>query len=155
MKTIYNKSTSKAGVFSQPYMVDGNPGTLPSHLIELEVVEADRPEITDTQKVAVEWVADLDAKEYRQVWTVSDKTKQEMAPHMITKAQGLVQLYQMGLYEQVTDIIANQSEINKIVYESTNEWEYDNTLVGQMADALSFTEEQKMDFFINASKIQI
>ena len=90
MKTIYNTNTSKAGVFSQPYTVDGIPGTLPSHLIELEVIEADRPEITDTQKVSVEWVADLDAKEYRQVWTVSDKTKQEMAPHMITKAQGLV-----------------------------------------------------------------
>lgn len=78
MKTLYNTQTQKAALFTElPYMVDGSPGILPDHIVELEVVKVERPTITDLQKTSMTWVADIPNLEYRQEWTVTDLTEEE------------------------------------------------------------------------------
>ena len=152
--TLYNTTTSEAGVIrKEPYMVDGKPGILPDHLVELPAIETERPQITDTQKLKNSWVADLENMEYRQEWEVIEKTKEEMTPYVITKAQGLIQLEKMGLYDQLMTALDSMSKIDKIVFEATKEWERDNGLVDKMANLFGFDEEGKLDFFINAGKI--
>lgn len=80
MKTLYNTQTQKAARFTElPYMVDGSPGILPDHIVELEVFKVERPTITDLQKTSMAWVADIQNLEYRQEWTVTDLTDQEIA----------------------------------------------------------------------------
>lgn len=81
MKTvIYNTTTEEPGAIrSEPYTVDGQPGKLPDHLVELPVIYTERPSITDTQKRKSEWVVDLENMEYRQEWQVIDKTDYEIA----------------------------------------------------------------------------
>ena len=77
--TIYNTTTEEAGVISpEPYMVDGKPGILPDNLIELPVIETQRPQITETQKLKSSWVADLENMEYRHEWQVIDLTNEEI-----------------------------------------------------------------------------
>ena len=155
MKTIYNKTTSKAGVFSQPYTVDGNPGTLPSHLIELEVIETDRPMATSEQRLEQTWIVDEEQIEYRQEWQLIDLTKEELTPSLITKAQGLILLHRMGMYEDVMSSLSSFGVEEQIVFEATKEWELNNRLVGVMQMALGLTDDEKLDFFVNASQIEI
>src|SRR6056297_3561500 len=152
--TIYNTTTSEAGAIRQePYTVDGKPGILPDHLVELPVIETERPIITETQKLKNSWVADLENMEYRQEWQIIEKTKEEMTPYVITKAQGLIQLETMGLYDQLMTALDSMSKIDRIVFEATKEWERDNGLVDKMANLFGFDEDGKLDFFINAGKI--
>jgi len=155
MKTLlYNIQTNQVGSIRQgEYLVDGKKPKLPSHIVELQVVEQERPSIPDTQKLSAEWVVDLENKEYRQEYTIYEKTKEEIAPHVITKAQGLLMLDQLGLYEQFITQIEGMTKREKIVFEATKEWEYDNALVNKFVEAFGFSEDQKMDFFIEASKI--
>jgi len=81
MKTIfYNTLTEELGKsMATPYTVDGQPGILPENIIELEVIESDRPVITDTQTAAFQWVVDTELKQYRQEWTIRDLTDEEIA----------------------------------------------------------------------------
>ena len=152
--TIYNTTTNEAGAIRQePYTVDGKPGILPDHLVELPAIETERPQITDTQKLKNSWVADLENMEYRQGWEIIEKTKEEMTPYVITKAQGLIQLENMGLYDQLMTALDSMSKIDRIVFEATKEWERDNGLVDKMANLFGFDEDGKLDFFINAGKI--
>jgi hypothetical protein len=86
-------------------MVDGKPGTLPAHIVELPVIESERPFVADNEVLTADWVADLEAMEYKQVYSIREKTLEEMAPEMITKAQGLIQLEAMGLYDTVLAMV--------------------------------------------------
>ncbi|MFP4018899.1 MAG: hypothetical protein ACLFUH_06585 [Bacteroidales bacterium] len=77
---IYNTDTNEPGPFRKsPYLVDGKPGKLPSHKVELTVVEKDKPTVEDTEIAESKWVADLENKEYRKEWRVRDKTEKELA----------------------------------------------------------------------------
>jgi hypothetical protein len=136
-------------------MVDGKPGTLPAHIVELNVIETERPPVTDNEVLTADWVADLEAMEYRQVYSIREKTLEEMAPEMVTKAQGLIQLEAMGLYDTVIAMVAQMTKIEQIVFEATKEWEQDNALISKMADALGLSHEEKLQFFIDAGKIVV
>ena len=151
--TIYNTTTEEAGVIRQePYTVDGKPGILPDYLVELPVIEAEMPIITETQKLKNSWVADLENMEYRQEWEVIEKTKEEMAPYVITKAQGLIQLEKMGLYDQLMTALDSMSKIDKIVFEATKEWERDNGLVDKMANLFGFIKTGNWIFLLTQEK---
>lgn len=155
MKTLlYNTETNTPGAIREGrYMVDGKIPELPSHIVELTIVENERPAISEDEKLSADWIIDLEKKEYRREYTVIKKTKEELTPRVITKAQGLLQLKRLGLYEQFKQGISSSTEEEQIIFESTKEWEYDNALVNKFVEAFGFSEDQKMDFFINANKI--
>lgn len=88
-----NNSQTVGGIRSNPYTVDGQPGTLPGNWVELEIVYGSRPAFDpDTQKLEVVWTRNGDF--YEQSFNVVALTAQEIEdrrvskiPHKITKAQ--------------------------------------------------------------------
>ena len=128
-------------------------GQLPTNIIELAIVETEPPKKTDEQRLEQIWIVDEEQREYRQEWTVIDLTKEELTPSLITKAQGLILLHRMGMYEDVMSSLETFGVEEQIIFEATKEWELNNRLVGLMQLALGLTDDEKFDFFINASKI--
>jgi hypothetical protein len=156
MTILYNTQENKLGQrFDPQYLVDGKPGKLPDHILELAIVDNPRPKITETQTASQEWVIDTEQLEYRQEWAVIELTKQELAPDVITKAQGLLMLKQLGLYEHFQLGMQSATEEEQIVFEATKEWNINNELIKKMQANFGMTDEGKYDFFINASKIVI
>lgn len=155
MKTIlYNTTDKKLGHrFTPQYLVDGVAGQLPTNIIELAIVETEPPTATNEQRIEETWIIDEEQREYRQEWTVIDLTKEELTPSLITKAQGLILLHRMGMYEDVMSSLETFGVEEQIIFEATKEWELNNRLVGAMQAELGLTDDEKFDFFINASKI--
>lgn len=157
MKTIlYNTTDKKLGRrFTPQYLVDGKVGQLPNNIIELAIVEAEPPAATSEQRLEQVWIIDEEQREYRQQWAVIDLTKEELTPSLITKAQGLILLHRMGMYEEVMSSLETFGVEEQIIFEATKEWELNNRLVGVMQTALGLTDDEKFDFFVNASQIEI
>lgn len=156
MTILYDTQTAKLGPrFNPSYIVDGKPGQLPDYIIELAIVEAPRPVTAQNEAATSEWTIDTDQREYRQEWTIRQLSKEEMAPTVITKAQGLIMLEQMGLFDRLMTTVEGMTKIEKIVFEATKEWEIDNALIGKMQVAFSMSDDEKYDFFIAASQIVI
>ena len=155
MKTIlYNTTDKKLGHrFTPQYLVDGVAGQLPNNIIELAIVETEPPTATNEQRIEETWIIDEEQREYRQEWNVIDLTKEELTPSLITKAQGLILLHRMGMYEDVMSSLETFGVEEQIICEATKEWELNNRLVGLMQLALGLTDDEKFDFFINASQI--
>ena len=155
MKTIlYNTTDKKLGHrFTPQYLVDGVAGQLPNNIIELAIVETEPPTATNEQRIEETWIIDEEQREYRQEWNVIDLTKEELTPSLITKAQGLILLHRMGMYEEVMSSLSSFGVEEQIIFEATKEWELNNRLVGAMQAELGLTDDEKFDFFINASKI--
>jgi hypothetical protein len=78
---LYNRSTDKivGGPFINGYLVDGLPGVVRPPLIELNLIEneplAYNPE---SQRLVSEWQVDTVSKTRSLVWTVIDKTIEEL-----------------------------------------------------------------------------
>jgi hypothetical protein len=90
MKTIlYNTETNKpiTGYLEGGYKVDGKPQAVELPIVELEVISTVTPEITAVQKLSSEWVVDMEEGAYRLVWTVMDKTEQEIIADIEQAAQ--------------------------------------------------------------------
>lgn len=79
MKTLYDIQSETHGQFrSKPYTVNGLPGQLPDNVIELDVVYSDYPQ-GDIVITKTDWVADIELKQYRQVYEYREMTEQEIA----------------------------------------------------------------------------
>jgi hypothetical protein len=78
---LYNRTTDKivGGPFINGYLVDGLPGVVRQPLIELTIIEneplAFNPE---SQRLVSEWQVDTVSKTRTLVWTVIDKTIEEL-----------------------------------------------------------------------------
>jgi hypothetical protein len=79
MKTLYDiLNEEPLGQFrKQAYTVNGKPGTLPDNIVELDVVYGELPQ--GKKEISREWIADLGAKEYRQIIHWREYTDQEIA----------------------------------------------------------------------------
>jgi len=83
MKTIlYDIAKQKliSSIFPDGYKVDGVSALLPEGIVELEVVESERPDFdSETQRLSSEWVVDLEANQYRLEFYKSDLSAYEIA----------------------------------------------------------------------------
>lgn len=78
MTILYDKTTqSVLSWHRKGYLVDGKKPQLPSNIVELEVVYADKPTPSTTQKVVESW--DVTDTQYKQVFTLVNKTAYEIA----------------------------------------------------------------------------
>ena len=78
---LYNRSTKKitAGPFDNGYLVDGLPGEVHLPLIELTIIGSDPPEYNpELQSLVSDWDIKTSNKTRTLVWTVIDKTQQEL-----------------------------------------------------------------------------
>lgn len=81
MKTfIYNIETGEKGRFrDEPYTVDGQPGVLPPHLVEITLVENPTPNYDPSiQYLTRVETLDLQKKEFIIDYTISNYTTQEL-----------------------------------------------------------------------------
>lgn len=78
MTILYDKTTqSVLSWHPSGYLVDGKKPQLPSNIVELDVVYADTPTPSPTQKVVESW--DVTDTQYKQVFTLVNKTAYEIA----------------------------------------------------------------------------
>lgn len=78
MTILYDKTEQKVLSWHRKgYFVDGKKPQLPENIVELEVVYAQRPIPSAIQKVEESW--QVTSTEYKQVFTLVDKTAYELA----------------------------------------------------------------------------
>jgi ribosomal protein L14E/L6E/L27E len=89
MTILYNTQSQQVlGYYPDGYLVNGKPSpTYDDDVVELTVVNAEKPEYTETQKVSSTWTADLQAKTWTQSWQVVDKTEAEIIAAINAKAE--------------------------------------------------------------------
>ena len=159
MKTIfYNTLTEELGKsMATPYTVDGQPGILPDNIIELEVIEAERPVISELETAAMEWVIDLPMNQYRQEWTVRNLTEEEIRAtySRITRLQGMLLCEQLGYYDTVVEKMKLAPIATQIAFENAVTWEIRNSLITEFAAMLGLSDEEVDEFFKAASQIEI
>jgi len=74
--------------------------------------------------------------------------------HKIKPSQGKIQLYRIGLLDQVEEMIQSSNNRELILFwEYALVWEIDNTYIRQMASSIGMSDQQISDFFFEASKI--
>lgn len=78
MTILYDKTAQQVlSYHPNGYWVDGSKPQLPSYIVELEVVYADKPTPSATQNVVESWEAT--DTQYKQVFTLVNKTAYEIA----------------------------------------------------------------------------
>ena len=158
MTILYNTTTEKLGQRYDPqYLVDGKPGKLPDHIVELAIVETERPLTTETQTASQEWVIDTEQREYRHEWTVRELITEEIRAKYsrITKLQGLLMCENLGIYDTLQSTLQLADKSTMIAFENALYWDRESPLIVSLGQELGMTDQQLDDFFYNASKIEV
>lgn len=168
MKTFfYNLETGEKGEFrNEPYTVDGQPGVLPAHLVELTLVEDPYPNYsTETQYVTRKDVLDLSLKEWRIGYTVNDLTQEEIEARedslnsSCTPKQFRLALLEFGIDpDSITSMIQAISDPNErkaaiITWEYAVFIEKDHPLIKQFASILGVDRVGINQIFARAQEL--
>jgi len=88
MKTIlYNKITGEKSATRQGYyFVDGIRPALPDHIVELEIIEQERPFTAHNEKLSAQWVIDVEGGQYRYEYILTLKTEGELIAEINSQA---------------------------------------------------------------------
>jgi hypothetical protein len=112
----------------------------------------------DTQKILKTDVV-IDGEEALQQYVIIDLTPEEIrertVPATITNGQGKLQLYALGIYEQVEAMILQAGNEEKIYWNDWDTWRRDSPIINRLAPMIwpNDTEQLLDQFFIEASKI--
>jgi hypothetical protein len=112
----------------------------------------------DTQKILKTDVV-IDGQEAVQQYVIIDLTPEEIrertVPATITNGQGKLQLYALGIYEQVEAMILMAGNEEKIYWNDWDTWRRDSPIINRLAPMIwpDDTEQLLDQFFIEASKI--
>jgi hypothetical protein len=159
---LYNLNTQqREGPIRQGrYLVDGEPGTLPDYLVELEIERRSDPVYnSQTQTLERRSFADLSNYKWIEESYVRNLSQQEIndrlpqPPDSCTPRQLRIALILTGIMPSIID-----SQINAITDPTQKEiayaeWEYaleikkEHPLVNMMATNLNLTEQQVNDIF--------
>lgn len=147
MTILYDKTTqSVLSWHPNGYLVDGKKPQLPSNIVELDVVYADKPTPSATQNVIESWEAT--DTQYNQVFTLVDKTAYEIAvddwKHMdwglrITAPKSM-------LFTAIGAPMFAYLQINKNLVENKNTTEY---------YVYVNTIEQEFQYIIDENKLKV
>ena len=150
-----------------PYMVDGKPGIIPDHFVELTITRPPNPSYDPTiQTIEYREYIDLINKQYVIESYVRDLSFQEIEdrkpkpPSSCTPRQ-----FRLALIQSNIDINTIESMLNNIQDETLRkialvEWEYsieikrDHPLILSFASQLNITEQQLNQIFILANTFE-
>ena len=159
---LYNTNTSKreGEIREGRYLVDGQPGVLPSYLVELEIEKlSDPPYNSATQTIEYRSYADLNNLKWIEESYVRNLTPEEIAqrqpqlPNACTPRQLRIALIQSGIslssIENYIDSIQDQTqrEISRAEWEYALEIVKEHPLVAMLAVNLNLTQQQVDDIF--------
>ena len=141
MTILYDK-TEQALLSWHPngYLVDGKKPQLPSNIVELDVVYADKPTPSATQKLVESW--EVTDTQYKQVFTLVSKTAYEIAvddwKHMewairITSPKSMLFQTSIGapMFAYLTvnkNLIINKDDTDYYIYVNTIEDEFNDLI---------------------------
>lgn len=164
---LYNLEENKIiGEFRNGYyLVDGIRPTLSYPITELEVIYNDRPSISSLQMAESSW--EIQGNNYVQIWTVRDKTPEELEgeriaaiPPEITKRQLNLTLFtQKGIEaQQINNMIDSisdetQRKITQIEWRDGSLVSRTHPVVNAFAAQLGITERELDDLFTYAKDI--
>jgi len=74
-------------------------------------------------------------------------------PFIVTQLQGKLLLAEMGLIDQIEQMISMSGIKEKIYWESAPEWERTSPILNRLAPAVKMDQNGLDQFFINAKKI--
>lgn len=141
MTILYDKTTQEVLSWHRKgYLVDGKKPQLPSNIVELEVVYADTPTPSSTQKVVESW--EVTDTQYKQVFTLVNKTAYEIAvddwKHMdwairITAPKSMLFQTSIGapMFAYLTvnkNLIINKDDTDYYIYVNTIEDEFSDLI---------------------------
>lgn len=122
MKTLlFDDSTGKviSQIFENGYLVDGQPQPVDPPIFELEYKPTPPPDITDLQVRSAVWIPDTILKTYTQVWSVRDKTDEELTAEINSQAtQKEQELNPMEIKSALQLTIAGLPEAEQVNYVS-------------------------------------
>lgn len=162
---LYNLNTQQreGEIREGRYLVDGQPGALPSFLVELEIEKrADPAYDSATQTLENRAFADLPNFKWIEETYVRDLSQQEIdqrlpqPPDTCTPRQLRIALIQTGISPSIIDAQIDgisdpvQKEIARAEWEYALEIKKEHPLVGMIAASLNLTEQQVTDIFILA-----
>lgn len=162
---LYNLNTQQreGPIREGRYLVDGQPGSLPDFLVELEIEKVSNPAYDPaTQTIEYRAFADLTNFKWIEESYVRDLSQEEIAqrlpqpPSTCTPRQLRIALIRSGIslstIEAQIDAIENpiQKEIARAEWEYALEIKKEHPLVGMIAAVLNLTEQQINDIFVLA-----
>ena len=165
---LYNIQTQQreGPVRNGRYLVDGKPGELPNHIVELEVVKLPDPSYDPAnQTLEYRTYADIDGRRWVQETYARDLSEDEKAqriprpPNVCSPRQLRLSLIQSGISISTLEAQLNsipdpvQREIALVEWEYALEIQREHPLVSNLAAALSLSEKQVDDIFILANTL--
>lgn len=162
---LYNLNTQQreGEIREGRYLVDGQPGALPSFLVELEIEKRPDPAYDSaTQTLENRAFADLSNFKWIEETYVRDLSQQEIdqrlpqPPDTCSPRQLRIALIQTGISPSIIDAQIDgisdpvQKEISRAEWEYALEIKKEHPLVGMIATSLNLTEQQVTDIFILA-----
>lgn len=91
--------------------------------------------------------------EVEEIIEVVEETIEVVVPKSITRLQAKLQLLEIGLLDEVEDLVAQDRKVQLYWNEADNFYRTDSILLS-MATALKLTDEQLDNLFIEASKLK-
>lgn len=73
-------------------------------------------------------------------------------PRVVSKAQGLLELYERGLLEQIETYMATAPVQEKLAWNNIQQFEYDSPMLNSLLSVFNLTSEDKDQLFISAAK---
>jgi hypothetical protein len=158
MQHIYDPATSRVLWSGPAYIVDGAPGIVDPPLVLLDEVNPDPPQYDPaTQTLEQSRAADLDAKEWRTVWTIRGLTPEEIAAaHAVapvTPRQFRLALLSIGISPAAISAMLAGNESALIEWEFAQEVRRDHPLVESLRLALGKTSEEVDAVFDTAANL--
>lgn len=108
---------------------------------------------TKTIKVRQIDVKTGEETEVEEIIEVVEETIEVVVPKSITRLQAKLQLLEIGLLDEVEDLVAQDRKVQLYWKEADNFYRTDSILLS-MATAIGLTDEQLDKLFIEASKLK-
>jgi len=73
------------------------------------------------------------------------------APQIVSKAQGLLELYERGLLEQIETYMLTASIPEQIAWKNIQQFEYNSPMLNSLLGSFGLTQEDKDQLFTSAA----
>jgi len=122
-------------------------------LIYIDIAPGYSSETQKIEKIGVTESNGMATVEYQILELTEDELRDRNVPVKISQLQGKLLLVQMGLIDQIEEMINQSGRSEKIYWESATEWERTSPILNRLAPTIGMSQAALDQFFINASKL--
>jgi hypothetical protein len=122
-------------------------------LIYIDIAPEYSSETQKIEKVGVTESNGTATVEYQIIELTEDELRDKNVPVKISQLQGKLLLAQMGLIDQIEEMINQSGRSEKIYWTSATEWERTSPILNRLAPTIGMSQADLDQFFINASKL--